>query len=66
MNRFQELQSKADADDTIQAFTSAQETLQEVAQHVNAFVTKTLEKGRVPTLDEVVGSGGCGEGCGCH
>ncbi|MDZ4289029.1 MAG: YlbF family regulator [Prosthecobacter sp.] len=67
ITRFQGLQSKADADDRIQAFTAAQDVLQEVATHVNSFVTKTLEKGRVPSIDEVFGSGGsCGTGCGCH
>lgn len=69
INRFQSLQSKADADDRIQAFTAAQGVLQEVATSVNGFVTKTLEKGRVPSTDEVFGGGGggsCGSGCGCH
>jgi cell fate (sporulation/competence/biofilm development) regulator YlbF (YheA/YmcA/DUF963 family) len=67
INRFQELQSKADADDKIRAFNAAQEVLQDVATHVNGFVAKTLEKGEVPSADEVFGgNGGCGSGCGCH
>lgn len=67
INRFQELQSKADADEDIRAFNAAQEILQDVAAHVNGFVTKTLEKGRVPNEEEVFGgNGGCGSGCGCH
>ncbi|HYF35885.1 MAG TPA: YlbF family regulator [Prosthecobacter sp.] len=67
INRFQALQTKADADDSIRAFNAAQETLQDVATHVNGFVAKTLEKGRVPSTDEVfAGKGGCGSGCGCH
>ena len=33
---------------------------------LGGFVTKTLEKGSVPTAEEVFGAGGCGEGCGCH
>jgi cell fate (sporulation/competence/biofilm development) regulator YlbF (YheA/YmcA/DUF963 family) len=67
LGRFQALQSKADADENIQAFNAAQEILQDVATHVNGFVTKTLEKGRVPNAEEVFsGNGGCGSGCGCH
>lgn len=69
--RFQELQARADADEDIAAFMTAQNVLQNVANVVNGFVTKTLEKGRVPTSEEVfgpeqAGGGGCGEGCGCH
>jgi len=33
---------------------------------VNAFVGKSLESGRVPSPEEMVKKGGCGEGCGCH
>lgn len=66
VSRFQDLQDQADAHEGIQAFVAAQDVLQEVANQVNGFVTKTLEKGRVPTAEEVFGSGGCGEGCGCH
>ena len=67
VSKFQELQDKADAHDGIQAFVSAQDVLQEVANRVNGFVTKTLEKGRVPSEEEVFPQGGgCGEGCGCH
>ena len=57
---------QADAHEGIQAFVAAQDVLQQVANHVNGFVTKTLEKGSVPTAEEVFGAGGCGEGCGCH
>lgn len=65
--RFQDLQDKADAHEGIRAFNAAQEVLQDIAMQVNGFVAKTLEKGRVPTTDEVFGNGGgCGEGCGCH
>ncbi|MCX6857103.1 MAG: YlbF family regulator [Verrucomicrobia bacterium] len=63
---FQVLQDKADAHEGIAAFIAAQDVLQEVANQVNGFVGKTLEKGRVPTFDEVFGQKGCGEGCGCH
>lgn len=66
ISRFQELQDKADAHEGIQAFVAAQDVLQEVATQVNGYVAKTLEKGSVPTHDEVFGQKGCGEGCGCH
>jgi len=67
VSRFQDLQDKADAHEAIQTFVAAQEVLQEVAGRVNGFVSKTLEKGSVPTEEEVFSSGGgCGEGCGCH
>ncbi|MCW0220169.1 MAG: YlbF family regulator [Prosthecobacter sp.] len=66
VSRFQLLQDQADAHEGIQSFVAAQDLLQDVANKVNGFVTKTLEKGRVPTHDEVFGQAGCGEGCGCH
>lgn len=66
VTRFQSLQEQADGNDTIQSFMAAQDLLQDVANKVNGFVTKTLEKGRVPTHDEVFGQAGCGTGCGCH
>ncbi|HAL70429.1 MAG TPA: hypothetical protein DCP71_01485 [Verrucomicrobiales bacterium] len=66
VSRFQSLQDQADASEVIQSFMAAQDLLQDVANKVNGFVTKTLEKGRVPTHDEVFGQAGCGEGCGCH
>jgi cell fate (sporulation/competence/biofilm development) regulator YlbF (YheA/YmcA/DUF963 family) len=68
INAFSLLRDQAEANPLIQSFTEAQETLQGIANLVNGFVTKTLEKGRVPTQEEVFGSqgGGCGEGCGCH
>ncbi len=66
VSRFEDLQKQADDHEGIQSFMAAQDLLQDVANKVNGFVTKTLEKGRVPTHDEVFGQGGCGSGCGCH
>ena len=66
VSRFESLQEQADANETIQSFMAAQDLLQDVANKVNGFITKTLEKGRVPTHDEVFGQAGCGTGCGCH
>jgi cell fate (sporulation/competence/biofilm development) regulator YlbF (YheA/YmcA/DUF963 family) len=61
-----ELKSEADNHEGIQSFHEAQDVLQTIIDAVNGFVTKTVERGRIPTHDEVFGSGGCGEGCGCH
>jgi len=66
ISNFQDLQDKADAHEGIQAFVAAQDVLQEVATQVNGYIAKTLEKGSVPTHDDVFGQKGCGEGCGCH
>jgi cell fate (sporulation/competence/biofilm development) regulator YlbF (YheA/YmcA/DUF963 family) len=64
---FTALRRKAEANELVRSFSEAQETLQGIANLVNGFVTKTLEKGRVPTEQEVFGNqGGCGSGCGCH
>ena len=63
---FQELKSTTEASDLVQGFQSAQRTLQEVANLVNGYVTKTLETGRVPSPEEMASEGSCGEGCGCH
>ena len=64
---FAALRAKAEANTLITRFSESQEVLQGVANLVNGFVTKTLEKGRVPTEEEVFGNqGGCGSGCGCH
>ena len=65
-SRFASLRQRADDNPLIQRFMEAQGVLQEVANTVNGFVTKTLEKGRIPTHKEVFGQGGCGSGCGCH
>lgn len=69
---FTDLRNRADAHPLVRQFSEAQETLQGIANLVNGFVTKTLEKGRVPTQEEVFsseggccGGGGGGGGCGC-
>lgn len=68
---FTALRNQADAHPLVRQFSEAQETLQGIANLVNGFVTKTLEKGRVPTQEEVFSAesgccgGGGGGGCGC-
>lgn len=67
VREFNDLQDRCDAHPAIVSFVEAQQVLQGIAETVNGYVTKTLEKGTVPTEDEVWGkNGGCGEGCGCH
>ncbi|MBL9114947.1 MAG: YlbF family regulator [Verrucomicrobiaceae bacterium] len=61
-----ELKHAADHHAGIKSFHEAQDVLQGVAEMVSAFVSKTLESGEVPTKEEVMNQGGCGEGCGCH
>ncbi len=70
VNTFEDLREKADSHEGIQAFNAAQDVLQTIATQVNTYVTKTLEKGRLP-LEEELSSGGCcggggGGGCGCN
>jgi cell fate (sporulation/competence/biofilm development) regulator YlbF (YheA/YmcA/DUF963 family) len=64
--RFNELQDRSEAHPGIAAFIEAQQVLQGIAETVSNYVSKTLETGKVPTEEEAMGSGGCGEGCGCH
>ncbi|MFM7604991.1 MAG: YlbF family regulator [Prosthecobacter sp.] len=66
ITRFNGLQDRCEANPVITSFLNAQELLSGVAEAVNAFVSKTLESGRVPSAEEMVKKGGCGEGCGCH
>ena len=66
LSHFETLQTQADANPLISAFARAQEQLQSVLQTVNGFVAKTLERGAIPSHEDVFGSAGCGEGCGCH
>lgn len=51
-------------------FLDAQESIQELHDTLNRYLSKTIELGRVPEEDEVKKSGGCcggggGGGCGC-
>jgi len=66
ITRFNGLQDRCEGNPVITAFLNAQEVLSGVAEAVNAFVGKSLESGRVPSPEEMVKKGGCGEGCGCH
>ena len=66
VERFEELRTRSNNHAGIQSFHAAQDTLQNIANAVNGYVTKTLERGTVPAAEEVFASGSCGEGCGCH
>ena len=65
MSRYTDLQNRCEAHPLVAGFQDAQQTLGEVAELVEKYVSRTLERGAVPTESEVR-SGGCGEGCGCH
>lgn len=64
--RFEQLQDDCSSSPVISRFLAAQETLGSVAEVVSSYVGRTLESGRVPSPQEMVKKGGCGEGCGCH
>src|SRR5215831_5274043 len=44
-------------------FLDAQEEMHQVHESVNHYVTKTLELGRLPTVEEMGEGGSCGQGC---
>ena len=66
ISRFNALQDRCEGNEIIAGFLGAQNVLSGVAEAVNAFVGKSLESGRVPSPEDMVKKGGCGEGCGCH
>lgn len=66
ISRFNALQDRCESNAVISGFLDAQQILSGVAEAVNTFVGKSLESGRVPSPEEMVKKGGCGEGCGCH
>jgi cell fate (sporulation/competence/biofilm development) regulator YlbF (YheA/YmcA/DUF963 family) len=65
IRRFTDLQNRCEAHPVIASFVEAQEVLSGIAEKVNSYVGKSLERGEVPSESEVSG-GSCGEGCGCH
>ncbi|MFC5456074.1 YlbF family regulator [Prosthecobacter fluviatilis] len=65
ISRFTDLQDQCDANTAILSFVEAQDVLRNIAEVVNGYVGKSLERGKVPTEAEVFPQG-CGEGCGCH
>ncbi|WP_395743942.1 YlbF family regulator [Prosthecobacter sp.] len=65
VSRFTDLQDKCEENQAISSFLEAQDILRGIAEVVNGYVGKSLERGKVPTEAEVFPQG-CGEGCGCH
>ena len=46
-------------------FLDAQEEMHEIQHTVKQMVGKTIELGRIPSVEDLA-EGGCGNGCGCH
>jgi cell fate (sporulation/competence/biofilm development) regulator YlbF (YheA/YmcA/DUF963 family) len=70
--QYQKLHTEAMADAAVLGFLQAKEGLENIQSMVNAYVSKTIELGRVPEADDFQSSGGCcggsggsGGGCGC-
>jgi cell fate (sporulation/competence/biofilm development) regulator YlbF (YheA/YmcA/DUF963 family) len=47
-------------------FVDAQESMHQMQEEVQQWVSKTFELGRVPTTEDMESGGSCGSGCGCH
>lgn len=47
-------------------FLDAQEEMHDLQHSVQKFVAKTIELGRLPSVDDLAEGGSCGHGCGCH
>lgn len=68
---FEDLRRVTLTEPAVQSFMEARGMLQEIESFIMAYVSRTLELGRIPRENELApqqsgGGGGCGEGCGCH
>lgn len=65
---FEDLRRSTLSEPPVQAFMEARGLLQEMESFIMAYVSRTLELGRIPKENELMPAqgGGCGEGCGCH
>ncbi len=66
---FEDLRRATLSEPPVQSFMEARGMLQEIESFIMAYVSRTLELGRIPKENELVAQqsgGGCGEGCGCH
>lgn len=66
---FEDLRRSTLSEPPVQAFMEARGLLQEMESFIMAYVSRTLELGRIPKENELTpaqGGGSCGEGCGCH
>lgn len=66
---FEDLRKSTLSEPPVQAFMEARGMLQEIESFIMAYVSRTLELGRIPKENELTtgqSGGGCGEGCGCH
>lgn len=66
---FEDLRAATLSEAPVQAFMQARGMLQEIESFIMAYVSRTLELGRIPRENELApqqSGGSCGEGCGCH
>lgn len=64
---FESLRDEVFRQPAVQEFARARGALQEVQSFVMAYVSRTLELGRIPSDRDFAGEDeGCGHGCGCH
>ncbi len=66
---FEDLRKVTLSEPAVQEFMQARGMLQEIESFIMAYVSRTLELGRIPRENELTsqqGGGSCGEGCGCH
>jgi cell fate (sporulation/competence/biofilm development) regulator YlbF (YheA/YmcA/DUF963 family) len=68
VNEYTSLQRLCSEHPGVTSFVESRQVLQGIAEMVSGYVSFTLEKGRIPSDNELWGDaeGGCGEGCGCH
>jgi cell fate (sporulation/competence/biofilm development) regulator YlbF (YheA/YmcA/DUF963 family) len=54
------------ANPVARGFVEAQEEMRQLQQQITQYVSKTLERGAVPSAEDLADGGSCGSGCGCH
>jgi len=66
LDEYETLRKTADENPKVKSFMDAQNVLNGIHQKVSKYVAKTIEKGKVPTAEEMNAKEGCcGGGCGC-
>ena len=66
LEEYETLRKAADGNPKVKSFMGAQSALNALHQKVSKYVSKTIENGKVPTVEEMNAKDGCcGGGCGC-